>query len=112
MRPRFNLWIEKDGEVTLSIWRVQMLEAIARTGSITGAAEALDVPYRRVWERLNECEERLGVQLVARHAGGEGGGGAHLTEAGQDYVARFRRMSEGLEDLIRERFGQAFGDMA
>lgn len=111
MQIRFNVWLDKEGDVALSIWRVQMLEAIARTGSITGAAEALDVPYRRVWERLNECEERLGVQLVARQTGGEGGGGAHLTEAGKDYVARFNRVIEGLSELIQQRFDDAFAGL-
>jgi len=112
MRVRLNVWLEEDGEVALSVWRVQMLEAIERTGSITGAAEALDTPYRRVWERLNECEERLGVRLVERQTGGEGGGGAHLTEAGRDVVARFNRITDGLEALIQERFEKAFGDFA
>lgn len=109
MKVRFNVWLEKDDEVVLSVWRVQMLEAIERTGSITGAAEELDVPYRRMWERLNECERRLGVQLVERQTGGEGGGGANLTEAGRDYVARFSRVIDGLEELIHLRFEKAFG---
>jgi molybdate transport system regulatory protein len=110
MNVRFNVWLEQDGDVTLSVWRVQMLEAIERTGSITGAADALDVPYRRVWERLNECEERLGIQLVERQTGGEGGGGAHLTETGRDYVARFNQITDGLAELIQERFRAAFSE--
>ena len=104
MRPRFNLWIEnEERQVTLSLWRVRLLKAVEQTGSITAAAAQLDVPYRRAWERLRETEERLGLELVAGQVGGPGGGGATLTEAGRDYVARFDRFSEGLHALIGER---------
>ena len=76
MIPRHNIWLELDGEVVLSVWRVRLLEAIEEKGSITSAAEALDVPYRRAWQRLHEMEERLGVTLVKTEVGGAGGGGA------------------------------------
>lgn len=111
MRPRFNLWIESEGEVTLSVWRVRLLKAIDETGSISAAAAQLDVPYRRAWERISESEERLGITLVARQAGGSGGGGASLTEEGRDYVARFDRFSDGLRQDIEKRFEAAFGDL-
>ena len=52
MQPKFNLWIEKDGVVVLSAWRVALLEAIDATGSISAAAERLEIPYRRAWEKV------------------------------------------------------------
>jgi molybdenum-dependent DNA-binding transcriptional regulator ModE len=38
-----------------------------------------------------------------------GGGGARLTAAGQDYVARFGRFAAGVDDVIARQFDQAFG---
>ena len=64
MNPGFNLWIEHDDQVVLSFWRVRLLEAIDTTGSISAAAEALNVPYRRAWEKLQEMEHGLGYKLV------------------------------------------------
>lgn len=107
----FNLWIEREGQVVLSLWRVRLLQAVERTGSISAAAEEMDVPYRRAWERLRESEERLGLKLVEGQVGGTGGGGAVLTKVGREYVARFERFSEGLEALVEERFEAAFGDL-
>ncbi len=52
MQPKFNLWIEKDGKVVLSAWRVQLLEAIEAAGSISAAAEQMRLPYRRAWEKV------------------------------------------------------------
>ena len=33
-----NFWVERNGEVVLSEWRVALLEAVAETGSISAAA--------------------------------------------------------------------------
>ena len=64
MQPRSNLWIEKNGQVVLSRWRVNLLRAIDETGSISAAAEKMQVSYHRAWEKLHEMETRLGVALV------------------------------------------------
>ena len=108
MQPRVNLWIEKDGEVVLSEWRVALLEAVAETGSITSAAERMNIGYRQAWAKLHECEARLGLALVETTVGGSGGGGAQLTPAARDLVARYRRFSAGLTDLVQRRFEAEF----
>ena len=108
MKPRYNLWIEKEGEVVLSTWRVKLLQAIDTSGSITSAAEKMDVPYRRAWERLNEMENRLGFHLLETEVGGTGGGGAVLTDKAKDLISRFNRFEEGLASEIQERFRNAF----
>ncbi|MFN8481691.1 MAG: LysR family transcriptional regulator [Anaerolineae bacterium] len=109
MYPRFNLWIEVDGDVALSAWRVSLLEAIAETGSISSAAERMNIGYRQAWAKIRECEERLGVPLIETTVGGVGGGGAQLTPAAQDLVAKYRTFSAGLEESIRQRFKKVFG---
>lgn len=106
--PRTNLWLESDGRVVLSKWRADLLTAIDDTGSISAAAERMHVDYRCAWDKLDEMERRLSVQLVERWAGGPSGGGARLTPAGQDYLARFRCLVEGLDELIAQRFREAF----
>ncbi|RMF03909.1 MAG: molybdenum transporter, partial [Chloroflexi bacterium] len=35
MQQKSNFWIEKDGKVVLSLWRVRLLEAVQETGSIS-----------------------------------------------------------------------------
>ena len=109
MEPRVNLWIELDNQVVLSRWRVELLLAVDETGSISGAAERLGVPYRRAWEKIHEMEQRLGVALLDTQTGGPGGGGARLTPNAQDYVARFQQFSEGIDLFVRQHFREAFG---
>jgi molybdate transport system regulatory protein len=108
MKPKYNLWIEKDDQVVLSTWRVQLLRAIEESGSISSAAEVMDVPYRRAWEKIHEMEERLGEPLIVTEVGGVKGGGAQLTTLAQDLIQRFQVFSSGFNQEVVERFERAF----
>jgi len=108
MQPHINIWIEHNGEVVLSDWRVGLLEAIDEHGSISAAAIKLKVPYHRAWDKLNEMERGLGVKLVEAQIGGAGGGGAHLTPEGRAYIEKFRRFQSGFQEQIEARFKAAF----
>ncbi len=108
MQPRYNLWLEVDGEVVLSIWRVELLRAVAATGSITAAAEQLDVPYRVAWQKIHEMETRLAQKLVDTRIGGRDGGGARLTPAAEAYLARFERFAGDMERFVADAFAANF----
>ena len=110
MKPKYNLWIEKDEKVVLSTWRVNLLRAIASTGSISAASEKMQVPYRRAWERIQEMEQRLGASLLTTEVGGAQGGGAHLTSLAKDVIQRFQSFSLGLEQEVTDRFAEAFAE--
>ncbi len=111
LTPHLNLWLEQDDQVVLSVWRVQLLTAIDQTGSISAAAERMQVQYRLTWDRLNQMERGLGLRLVDRHAGGAGGGGASLTAAGRDLVDRFNALAKAVNGCLAEHFQQSFGDL-
>jgi|ERR1051326_3069163 molybdate transport system regulatory protein len=109
MQPRLKVWIEgQDGRVLLSEWRVALLEAVARHGSLSAAARELGVPHRTAWQRVREMEERLGTRLVETSSGGAVGGGSCLTEAARIYIERYQRMRQGLDEQLQERFLAAF----
>ena len=69
---RSKIWIERRGrgDVVLSEWRVELLEAIDAHGSLSRAAEALDVPYRTAWERVKATEGEIGFRLLDSESGG------------------------------------------
>ena len=109
MRPRLKVWIEgEDGRVALSDWRVALLEAIGEHGSLVAAARALGVPHRTAWQRVQEMEARLGLQLVETVSGGAGGGSSRLSPAALDLVRRYRTLRAGLDDLVEARFVSEF----
>lgn len=110
MQPRYNLWLEVDGEVVLSIWRVELLRAVAATGSISAAAEELHIPYRTAWQKINEMEARLGRKLVETQTGGHHGGGARLTPAAELYMEQFERFAHDMERFVVDSFTANFGE--
>lgn len=72
--------------------------AIARSGTLSGAASALEIGVATVSRRLDRLEAALGVPLFSRHQSGY-----RLTDDGQALLER----AEALE-----RAGHAFGDAA
>jgi len=108
MRPGSNFWLEQNGKVVLSEWRIALLEAVERTGSINAAAAVLGVHFRVAWRKLKEMEEGLGVKLTKRVVGGKHGGGTELTPEGRDYVRRFHVFTAGLKEIRNKQFKKAF----
>ncbi|HWA79836.1 MAG TPA: LysR family transcriptional regulator [Acetobacteraceae bacterium] len=70
--------------------KIAVLEEIARTGSISAAGRALGMSYRRTWMLVEDLNLALGKPVVETIAGGAGGGGSRLTEAGEAVVACYR----------------------
>ena len=109
LQVRSKLWIEVDGEAVLGDWRAAILEGIERTGSLAKAAMEMNVPYRTAWQRLKESEKRIGIQLIDTQSGGSEGGGSTLTPAAKELLRRYAEFSGGIEELVNQRFHDAFG---
>ncbi len=97
-----NIWLEtEDGNVALSRWRLELLEAVEHTGSISAAANAMGIQYRLAWNRIHEMEERLGLPLVQTTVGGRGGGGAQLTPEARTIVELLREMFAAIDEEVQ-----------
>lgn len=97
--PRLTarLRFKRDGALVLGPGRVDLLEAVAATGSISAAARTMGMSYRRAWLLVDEVNAAFARPLVESTAGGRRGGGARLTEAGRAVVAAYRRMEAAAE---------------
>ena len=110
---RFRVRVTRGGDIALGPGKIALLEAIARTGSITGAARALEMSYRRAWLLVDTMNRSFRTPLVEAGAGDSRGGGAALTALGRDVVERYRRIEasaaraaaadiRGIEALLRK----------
>lgn len=108
LAPRSKLWLEVDGRIALSGWRVALLEAVEATGSIAAAAERMGVPYRTATYKLREIETNLGVRLLATRSGGATGGGSLLTPEASEYIRRWRAFTADLDVWVASHFRDAF----
>ena len=81
-----------DGKQFGGSHQVELLEAIAQTGSITQAAKAVGISYKTAWDTVDQMNQMAGEPLVQRVTGGKGGGGTRLTQRGQQLVQNFRQI--------------------
>jgi len=109
LEARSKVWLELDGKPVFGDGKLHWLELIDQTGSLRAAAAKLGISYRGLWGRLRETEQRLGMTLVARRAGGRGGGGAALTPDARQLIQRYHHFRDGLNELVDRRFAAAFG---
>jgi molybdate transport system regulatory protein len=109
MQIRSKLWIEIEGEPVFGRGRMMLLHAIARHGSINQAAREINISYRKAWGYIKAMEERLGLRLVERQAGGKNGGGATLTAEAREFLDRYARLEDGIRAMVDERFRDIFG---
>jgi molybdate transport system regulatory protein len=56
--------------------KVALLESVRGTGSISAAARAMDMDYKRAWTLIDSMNRAFDQPLVDRATGGTGGGGA------------------------------------
>lgn len=96
-RVQFRLRIHRGEDIAIGPGKVALLEAIAATGSISGAARRLDMSYRRAWLLIDQLNQALSSPAVLTATGGVRGGGAQLTAVGEEVVRRYR----AIEDAAR-----------
>ncbi|MGE8499053.1 MAG: TOBE domain-containing protein [Pseudomonas sp.] len=80
--------------------RMALLEQIGQQGSITRAAKAAGLSYKAAWDAIDELNNLAEEPLVLRTVGGKGGGGAHLSEAGERLLALYRRLESVQAQLL------------
>jgi len=94
---RFRLRVTRGEDIAVGPGKIDLLEAIARTGSISGAAKALGMSYRRAWLLVDTMNRNFRTPVVDAEAGGTHGGGAALTPVGAQIVERYRRIEATAE---------------
>lgn len=109
LKVKSKVWLELEGRPVFGDGKARMLERIDQAGSLSAAAKSLGMSYRGLWGRLREMERRLGVRLLARKAGGRGGGGTQLTEHGRELLRQYRRFRDGIDTQVDARFRKVFG---
>ena len=74
--------------------KADLLDAIGREGSISGAGRALGMSYRRAWLLVDEMNRCFAERLVETLSGGGRERGARLTDAGRDALSAFRALED------------------
>ncbi len=78
--------------VAIGPGKADLMQAIARTGSISAAAREMGMSYRRAWLLVESLNKAFRGPLVETLTGGGGGGGARLSQAGLEVLRLYRAM--------------------
>jgi molybdate transport system regulatory protein len=108
LEPRLKVWVENKGKAVLGDGRVDLLRAVAETGSLAEAAQRVGLSYRRAWGKIREMERNLGVPLVHSEKGGPTRGSSRLTPRAEALIARYARFRKLMESDLGKEFNEAF----
>ena len=82
--------------------KAELLERIGATGSIAAAGRQMAMSYKRAWMLVEEMNAAFAGPLVASARGGQGGGGARLTETGSEVLRLYREVQARSEAAAAE----------
>lgn len=108
MKLEGQFWITHNGNDVAGEGRIALLRAIDATGSISQAAKAVGISYKFAWDSIDAMNGASGSPLVQRSAGGKGGGGTRLTDAGHELIAAYQRYQQE-HVLFLQRLGEDAG---
>jgi len=90
LSPRFRIICGK--EIAFGPGKAELLQRVEETGSIGKAALRMKMSYMRGWSLVQTMNRCFKEPLVTAVHGGEGGGGAALTETGRKVLTLYRQM--------------------
>jgi molybdate transport system regulatory protein len=96
--------IDFGGKCSLGIGKIELLEGIAGSGSLSQAARNMGMSYRRAWLLLADLNVSFDQPVAFTSTGGRGGGGVTLTPFGERLVVQYRKMEAKLKTLAEAHF--------
>jgi molybdate transport system regulatory protein len=100
--PSLSVRIDIDAGGRIGPGKIELLETIHRSGSISAAGRAMEMSYKRAWALVDEINRICRQAAVERQTGGKNGGGAVLTPFGTSLIARYRKIERNAASAARK----------
>jgi len=97
LKVRFR--VDIGPQCSIGIGKIELLEGIARGGSLSQAARQMRMSYRRAWLLLADLNSSFEEPVAVTSTGGRGGGGVVLTSFGERLVAGYRSLESEFQSL-------------
>jgi len=79
--------------------KIELLEAIRKSGSLSQAARDLGMSYRRAWLLIDSLKQSFREPPTVASTGGKGGGGVQLTKFGETLIDSYRSLEREIGKL-------------
>jgi molybdate transport system regulatory protein len=86
--------------------KIDLLEAIHRSGSLSQAARDLGMSYRRAWLLVDSLKSSFRESVTIAETGGKGGGGVTLTQFGRQLIRSYRALERDIALVASRRLRQ------
>lgn len=96
------IWIERtDGsDRFLGKGRIQLLELIIEKGSISKAAKAMEMSYKRAWDLITSMNSQAVNPFVITQIGGKRGGGTIVTPEGLQAIEDYKALQNRFKAFL------------
>ena len=81
-----RFWLTLDGRNFLGRGRVELLQRVRETGSISKAAKTMQMSYKAAWDAVDAMNAAWGIPLVA-----SGPAGSQLTADAEQLIAAYQK---------------------
>lgn len=102
---KIKIQIYCGSEIAMGPGKADLLDALVAHGSISSAAKALGMSYRRAWLLVDAMNRCWAGPLVEAIAGGGHERGARVTALGSEVLRLYRTMSAAAEHQVAVDFG-------
>ncbi len=107
-----KLWVKivLPGRGQVGPGKIALLRAVRDTGSISAAARALELSYKKAWRLVDDMNSMFASPVVETHMGGSERGGAQLTALGARLIEIYAEASQAANDSsarLLEELGRA-----
>jgi molybdate transport system regulatory protein len=83
--------------------KIELLEAIEGSGSLSQAAREISMSYRRAWLLVDSLNSSFRERVTLAATGGRGGGGVTLTPFGRRLIRSYRALERDIALLAKRR---------
>jgi molybdate transport system regulatory protein len=97
------LRIESTNDRFLGPGRIELLEKIIETGSISQAAKLMGMSYKKAWDSIHSINQQTVTPIVITQAGGEKGGGTIVTDEGKLLITSFKQLHADIRLYFSEK---------
>ena len=98
-------WIvDEDNNIIIGKGRAEILENIAKTGSINQTAKMMQMSYKAVWSKIKATEKHMNTCIV--HTDRKEG--SRLSETGKDLLAKYKLLKTQCMSADDKIFGGIF----
>jgi molybdate transport system regulatory protein len=103
---RLDSRLHFDAKNRIGPGKIELLEQIDRTGSISSAGRAMNMSYRRAWLPVDAMNRTFHAPVVATRFGGPSAGRAKLTPRGQEVMRIYQEIGQVARDAASDRIAR------